>query len=140
MNPKNFLIIGGIVLVVVGVAGLAGIIGPTPEASIFGSFWWFDDAENWAHLILGIAALIIAFAAAPLQGPITLIVGLLGLAVGVWGFMAPDLLGANLENPADNILHLVVGLWAILSWRGGKSPSPSGPAMPISSGPAMPPM
>lgn len=130
MNPRNFLIIGGIVLVVVGVAGLAGIIGPTPEASIFGSFWWFDDAENWAHLILGIAALIIAFAAAPLQGPITLIVGLLGLAVGVWGFMAPDLLGANLENPADNILHLVVGLWAILSWRGGKSSSPNGPAMP----------
>ena len=138
MNPKNFLIIGGIVLVVVGVAGFAGIIGPTPEASIFGSLWWFDSAENWAHLVLGIAALIVAFGLAPLQAPITLIVGLLGLAVGVWGFMTPDLLGANLENPADNILHLVVGLWAILSWRGGKSSASKGPMMPASSNPTMP--
>lgn len=140
MNPKNFLSIGGIVLVVVGVAGLAGITGPTPEASIFGALWWFDNAENWAHLVLGIAALIIAFAAAPLQGPITMIVGLLGLAVGVWGFMAPDLLGANLENPADNILHLAVGLWALVSWYGRKSTDSSGPAVPVSSNPTMPPM
>lgn len=130
MNPKLFLIIGGIVLIVVGVAGFAGIIGPTPEASIFGDLWWFDNPENWAHLVLGIAALLIAFAVAPLRTPITLIVGLLGLAVGVWGFMAPDLLGANLENPADNILHLVVGAWALLSWFGRNSGS-SASGMPI---------
>ncbi len=131
MNPKNFLIIGGIVLIVVGVAGFAGIIGPTPEASVFGSFWWFDTAENWAHLVLGIAALAIAFALAPLRTPITLIVGLLGLAVGVWGFMAPDLLGANLENPADNILHLAVGLWALVSWYGRKSSGSGASGMPM---------
>ena len=127
MNPKNFLIIGGIVLTVVGVAGFAGIIGPTPETSVFGSFWWFDTAENWAHPVLGIAALLIAFALDPLRTPITLIVGLLGLAVGVWGFMAPNLLGANLENPADNILHLAVGLWALVSWYGRKPPGSNVP-------------
>ncbi|MBI2053250.1 MAG: hypothetical protein HYT41_00685, partial [Candidatus Sungbacteria bacterium] len=53
------------------------------------------------------------------------------LAVGVWGFMAPDLLGANLENPADNILHLAVGLWALVSWYGRKSSGSGASGMPM---------
>lgn len=122
MNPKNFLVIGGIVLIIVGIAGMVGIIGPTPEQSLFGSRWWFDAGENWTHLILGIAALVVAFGITPLQGPVTLLVGVLGLLVGLGGFFlsgaAPNFLGANLENPADNILHIVIGIWAILSWRG----------------------
>lgn len=120
MNSKNFLMIGGIVLIVVGLAGMAGIIGPTPEQSMFGSMWWFDDAENWAHLILGIAGLAIALAIPMLQTPVTVVVGLLGLLVGVWGFAMPNFLGANLENPSDNILHLAVGAWALLSWKMGR--------------------
>lgn len=124
MNPKNFLVLGGIVLIVVGLAGMMGILGPTPEASIFGPRWWFDAGENWAHLILGIAALVVAFGATPLQGPVTLLVGALGLLVGVVGFFlpgaSPNFLGANLENPLDNVLHLAVGLWALISWRGAK--------------------
>lgn len=120
MNSKNFLMLGGIVLIVVGLAGMAGIIGPTPEQSIFGNMWWFDDAENWAHLVLGIAGLAVALAIPALQTPVTLLVGVLALAVGVWGFMTPALLGANLENPSDNMLHLVVGAWALASWMMGR--------------------
>lgn len=130
MNPKNFLMIGGVVLVVVGLAGMTGIIGPTPEQSVFGSLWWFDDAENWAHLVLGIAALAIAVALPMLQAPITLVVGILGLAVGVWGFVSADLLGAMLENPADNILHLAVGAWAVASWMKGRASVASPAGMP----------
>lgn len=129
MNPKNFLMIGGVVLVVVGLAGMMGIIGPTPEQSIFGAMWWFDGAENWAHLVLGIAALAIMFGLPMLQAPITLIVGIIGLLVGVYGFVSADLLGAMLENPADNILHLAVGAWALLSWmmaRNGAASSSAG--------------
>ena len=120
MNSKNFLMLGGIVLIVVGLAGMAGIIGPTPDASIFGSMWWFDDAENWAHLVLGIAGLAVALAVPALQAPVTLLVGVLALVVGVLGFMTPSLLGANLENPLDNILHLAVGAWAMASWMMGR--------------------
>lgn len=124
MNPKNFLVIGGIILIVVGLAGMVGILGPTPDASLFGPGWWFDAGENWAHLILGIAALVVAFGVTPLQGPVTLLVGILGLLVGIWGFflggMVPNFFGANLENPADNLLHIVVGLWALISWRGAR--------------------
>ncbi|MEK9147909.1 MAG: hypothetical protein AAB650_00555, partial [Patescibacteria group bacterium] len=57
MNPKQFLQIGGVVLVLVGILGFVGVIGPTAESSLFGGAWWFDNAENWAHLVLGVVAL-----------------------------------------------------------------------------------
>ena len=131
MNPKNFLVIGGIVLLVVGLAGFFGILGPTSDQSIFGPSWYFDAGENWAHTILGIVALVVAVALpAGLQGMVTLLVGLVSLLVGIIGFvlpsMPPNFLGANLENPLDNILHLGIGIWAILSWRGAKSMMQSG--------------
>ena len=125
MNPKQFLVIGGVVLIVVGLAGFLGIIGPTPQQSILGASWYFDNAENWAHMILGVVALLVAFALpAGMQAGVTLLVGIVGLVVGLWGFLLPDatpnFYGANLENPLDNILHIAIGIWAILAWRGAK--------------------
>ena len=61
MNSKQFLTIGGVVLLLVGILGMVGIIGPTPDQSIFGDAWWFDSAENIAHTVLGIAGLVAAF-------------------------------------------------------------------------------
>lgn len=119
MNPKQFLLIGGVVLVIVGLAGFFGIIGPTPERSLFGPRWWFDNGENWAHLILGIVALISAYILnAMWQKWLVLVLGVVGLLVALWGFLvsgsaAPNFYGANLENPADNILHLLIGIWAL---------------------------
>ncbi len=136
MNPKQFLMIGGVVLLVVGLAGFFGILGPTSGQSIFGGAWYFDNAENWAHTVLGVVALIVAFALpAGMQAGVTLLVGIIGLVVGVWGFLlpagSPNFFGANLENPLDNILHLAVGLWAILSWRGAKRMMSRSPGMPM---------
>ncbi|MBI2506888.1 MAG: hypothetical protein HYW00_01995 [Candidatus Colwellbacteria bacterium] len=122
MNPKQFLLIGGLVLAVVGILGFVGVIGPTAEQSIFGSAWWFDNAENWAHLVLGIVALLAwKMLSASNQKILVILVGILGLLVGLYNFTSTSLLGANLENPADLVLHLVVGLWALyagLSKRG----------------------
>lgn len=122
MNPKQFLLIGGLVLAVVGILGFVGVIGPTAEQSIFGSAWWFDNAENWAHLVLGIVALLAwKMLSASNQKMLVILVGVLGLLVGLYNFTSTSLLGANLENPADLVLHLVVGLWALyagLSKRG----------------------
>ena len=125
MNPKQFLIIGGIVLLVVGLVGFWGILGPTPAQSIFGPSWYFDNGENWAHTILGIVALLVAVAMpAGMQAGVTLLVGAVALIVGLWGFLlpgaTPNFYGANLENPLDNILHIAIGIWAILAWRGAK--------------------
>ena len=114
MNPKQFLTIGGTVLVLVGVLGFF-LIGPTADASIFGDAWWFDNGENWAHLLLGVVGLIVAFSvkSESFQKTLVMILGIVGLLVGVYGFVSPNFLGANLENPADNILHIVVGAWAL---------------------------
>lgn len=115
LTPKGFLQIGGIILVVVGILGFIGILGPTEDSSLFGSFWWFDNAENWAHTVLGIVALAAAYGLKDMntQKSLVMIVGIVGILVGIYGFLSTNLLGANLENPADNILHLVVGAWAL---------------------------
>lgn len=121
MNPKQFLLIGGAVLALVGVLGFVGVIGPTSDASLFGNAWWFDNAENWAHLVLGIVALVAALAfPMSVQKPLTIVVGVLGVLVGLYNFYSPSLLGANLESPADLILHFVVGAWALWAGLGKK--------------------
>ncbi len=114
MNPKQFLQIGGGVLVAVGVLGFF-LIGPTDQSSIFGSAWWFDNGENYAHLIIGIVGLIASFAlAANSQKGLVMLLGIVGVLVGLYSlFIGPSFLGANLENPADTILHLAVGAWAL---------------------------
>ncbi len=114
MNPKQFLVIGGLVLVVVGILGFVGPIGPTAADSIFGNAWWFDNGENWAHLILGIVALVAAFAFPVMtHKPIVVIVGIVGIFFALYNVFSTSFLGANLESPADLILHAVVGIWAL---------------------------
>lgn len=124
MNPKQFLMIGGVVLLLIGLLGFFGIIGPTAADSLFGDTWWFDNGENWAHTILGVLALILAFALpAMAQKWVVILLGVIGVLIGVYSIFTPTFLGANLENPADTILHLVVGIWALLAGFMGKSGS-----------------
>lgn len=120
MTPKNFLLIGGIVLVLIAILGFVGVIGPTADKSIFGAGWWFDNGENWAHLIIGIIGVLGAFVFPySIQKPVVMLLGIIGILVGLYSlFIGSDFLGANLERVADTILHLVVGLWAIMSARG----------------------
>ncbi len=114
-GPSTFLKVGGIVLVLLGLVGFFAFNTPN-------SVFWLDSGENWAHLVLGIVALIAAFALGEgMQKNLTVLVGLLGLVIGIWGFFlgsgpTGNFLGlVNLENPADNVLHLVVGVWALWS-------------------------
>lgn len=126
-SPKGFLQVGGIVLLVVGIVGFFGIIGPTPEQSLFGEYWFFTTLENWAHLILGVVALL---AAAKLKDDkqargLVYLVGVLALFFGVLGFFLgseiPNLGQADLENPLDNILHLVIAIWAFWAAKDSSS-------------------
>lgn len=126
MTPRTFLIVGGVILVLVGILGMVGVIGPTAEDSLFGDTWWFDNGENWAHTGLGVVGLIAAFLfPAGAQRALVLILAVTGIAVGLYSLFKADFLGANLENPADTILHIVIGLWAFLAFRGGRTaPAP----------------
>lgn len=121
MNPKQFLYVGGAVLVLVAVLGFTGVTGPTAADSIFGDAWWFDNGENWAHLVLGVVALIAgATFPAHAQKPLVIAVGLLALFFAIYNFFSMDFYGANLESPADLILHAVVGVWALWAAYGKK--------------------
>ena len=124
-TPKGFLTYGGAILLLLGIVGFLGVF--TKEA--FPAFW-LDTGENVAHTALGIIALAIVFvpglntAFAPyyrwiviLLGVVALFFAVYGLAVG--GAAEPNTFGiSNLESPADDILHLVVGVWALYAaWR-----------------------
>jgi hypothetical protein len=121
LNPKQFLVIGGAVLVLLGIAGMIGF-GPTATKSILNDTFWLDNGENVAHLFLGVVALAAVFVPGinsvlePYYRQIVILVGLVALFFGVYGFFAgtnvPNTFGlANLEF-TDNILHLVVAVWA----------------------------
>lgn len=118
MTPKLFLQWGGIILLVLGILGF---IVP----NIGGKVLYFDAGENWAHTILGIVAIAAAYRLnASAQRSLVIIVAIVALFFGVWGFVvagrpAPNFYGlTNLENPLDNLVHLVVGIWAVLALRG----------------------
>lgn len=129
-SAKGFLTYGGIVLVVVGILGFFGIIGPMPETSLFGENWFFTLGENWAHLLLGIVGLGAAYLLkdeSMLKG-LTVLVGVIAVLAAVYGFFLtaypPNNLGvANLENPMDTILHIVVAVWAFWSLMGSQGSS-----------------
>lgn len=123
INPKAFLQLGGGVLLLVAVLGYVGIIGPTPEQSLFGMFWYFDNAENIAHFVLGVVAIASVFVlSSELQKPLVIVVGFVALLAGLASlFGVPSVFGAGLENPADTILHLFVAAWALWAGFGGSA-------------------
>lgn len=124
-TPKGFLTYGGVVLVLLGLIGMFALNSESSSPA-----FWLDNGENYAHLGLGVIALAAVFvpglnsALAPYYRWIVILVGIIALFFAVYGFVVsgnpvPNTFGlANLENPADNILHLVVGAWALYSaWR-----------------------
>ena len=116
MNPKQFLQLGGVILVVLGVVGLLPVF---TKANI--PWFYLDAGENVAHIGLGVVAIAAAYLLtdAAMQKWLVAVVGVVALFFGIYGFVVmgqpePNTFGlANLESPADNLLHLVVGAWAL---------------------------
>jgi uncharacterized membrane protein HdeD (DUF308 family) len=122
LYPRLFLIYGGAVLLLLGIVGYLGVF-TEPNTPAF----WLDSGENLAHTFLGIVALAAVFvpglntALKPYYRAIVALVGVIALFFAVYGFLnasgaEPNTFGvANLENPADNLLHLVVGIVALVA-------------------------
>ncbi len=121
--PTLFLKVGGAVLFLLGIVGYIGVTNNV-------NFFNLDAGENLAHSVLGIVALGFGFFVKDqsINKWLVVIVGVVALFFGVVGFFLtngdfmgghfahPNFLGvANLENPADNLLHLVVGIVALLA-------------------------
>ena len=124
MYPRLFLSAGGSVLLLLGVVGYATLFTEAGSPS-----FWLDGTENLAHTAVGLVAIGAAFmpgriaAMARYQRWIAALIALIALFLGVYGFLLPagssahpNAFGvANLESPADNLLHLVVGTVALAS-------------------------
>ena len=123
MNPKQFLLVGGIILLLLGIVGYAGVFSDAKSA------FYLDAGENIAHTVLGIVAIAASYLLkdANLQKWLVVVVGVVALFFGVYGFIvagnaSPNTFGvSNLESPADDILHLVVGIWALYAAFMGKT-------------------
>ena len=124
-TPKGFLTYGGAILLLLGIVGFLNVFSQTA----FPAFW-LDTGENVAHTFLGIVALAIVFVPglntmfAPYYRWIVILLGIVALFFAVYGFYvggnaSPNTINiSNLESPADDILHLVVGAWALYAaWR-----------------------
>lgn len=128
-TPRGFLLYGGIILVALGVLGLF-VLGPTPESSLLGEFFWLDGGENIVHLLLGVVALAAYYLLKDEQLTkwLVVVVGVVALVAVVAGFLnaanaIPNVGITNLENPSDNILHLVVAVWALWVGLGSRQPA-----------------
>ena len=121
MYPRLFLTVGGAVLLLLGIVGYINVFTESGTPA-----FWLDNGENLAHTVLGVVALAAVFvpglntALAPYYRPIVGLVGVIALFFAVYGFLQPAGTAAdpntfglsNLENPSDNLLHLVVGIVA----------------------------
>ena len=115
LSPTTVLRLGGAVLLLLGLIGLTGVTNSI-------TFFNLDSGENIAHVALGIVGLGAGFGTknADLHRWLVAFIAVSGLFTGIYGFtlaagdeMHRNFFGlANLENPADNVLHLVVGIWA----------------------------
>ncbi len=129
-NSTQFLRLGGGVLLLVGIVGALGL-----TANL--NFFSLDIGENVAHIGLGVVGLAAGFGLkdAKLHRYLTGVVGITALVFGLLGwfladggalsngaFAKPNFFGlANLESPADNLLHLFVAAWAIWAMMGDKN-------------------
>ncbi len=116
LSPTTFLRLGGAVLLALGIIGFTGVTNNV-------EFFNLDAGENVAHTVLGIVALAAGYGvkSPELHRWLVALVALVAVFTVIAGFFLPagsfakgNVFGvANLENPADNLLHLVVGIWGL---------------------------
>jgi hypothetical protein len=122
--PRLYLTAGGSILLLVGTVGYLNVFTESGSPT-----FWLDGGENFAHTFAGIVALAAVFvpglnrALAPHYRALVGLIGAIALFFAAYGYFAPagsssqlNTFGvANLENPAETLLHLVIGGAAIAS-------------------------
>ncbi|HEX5655377.1 MAG TPA: DUF4383 domain-containing protein [Chitinophagaceae bacterium] len=117
MSVKTASIIIGILFLLTGILGFFEnpLVGESDNA-IFHA----DAFHNYVHIGSGVLFLLFAMAAPGVTTGFMILFGLVYLGLGIWGFMKTgeggmtELLGVLHVNPADNYLHIGLGLLIIL--------------------------
>lgn len=109
MNVKTYCQVAGVLLLVLGVAGLLGF-------SIPGFLSISEPTEIFLHFLTGGLAAWAGFTAGgygSFAKTYAQVFGSIYLILGVIGFVAPDLpLGIHFDL-ACNLAHLVLGVWGV---------------------------
>lgn len=114
MRVKQFLMIGGVLLLLLAVLGFAGFS--------LGNALYFDKAENWAHLVLGVVALAAYYYASPsMQKTLAMGLGVVALYFGIHGLFLSqttpfNYFGVTNLEYFDDVAHLAIGVWGL--WAG----------------------
>jgi uncharacterized membrane protein YuzA (DUF378 family) len=113
MSPQLFLQIGGGLFLLLG---LFGFVAPNTLDGML----QLSDQQNIVHVVLGLASLVLGFV--PWAGLekrwAALIIALIALFFGLMGFVWSEnpfnALGmTDFEDPLDNILYIIIGIWGI---------------------------
>ena len=104
----------GIVLTLVGVLGMFTTTSQAHAQPLLG----FDVnlTHNIVHLATGALGLVAGFALLSLARTYALVLGIVYLVVAIWGFADADPLGLFVHiNPADNVLHVAIGVIGLVA-------------------------
>lgn len=120
MKSTQFLTVGGWIYVLIAIAGAMGLLGPTPDRSLFGTSWYFTAPENWGFFLAGVVSLFGALTLSRhTQRLLVGGIGLVAVILGIWSFFAeghaPNFYGANLESPLDSLLYFGIAFWSYLA-------------------------
>lgn len=109
---KNFAVIFGLVMVVVGILGFTQIAAP--NGYLLGLFH-VNVEHNVIHLATGIISILCGFASWQASQAFFRIFGLVYALVALLGFYYGDqpILGMVANNTADNVLHTLIALFAL---------------------------
>lgn len=111
MSPVRVLAyLFGLVLLIIGILGFMPAF--TPNGLLLGYFA-INDMHNILHVVTGVIALVLAMDSIYSRWFFR-IFGLIYLVIGVIGFWHPEMMGFMTMNGADNVLHTVIGVVALL--------------------------
>jgi hypothetical protein len=108
MMKTLYLVVGGVLVLV----GIVGFVMPSP---LFGLFE-VNALHNIVHVASGALAILAATQGVGAMRTFGRIFGIVYLAIGIAGFVTPDLFGLMHVNTPDNLLH--IGIAAVFLYAG----------------------
>ena len=124
MNATLYSRVTAFALTVVALLGII-LSAVGQEAALGENFLSFDWTHNILHVVLAGAAFLFGFGNLPanITRTFAIIFGFVYLALGIVGFIVGSndpIAGMHLEV-GENIIHLLIGVWCVVSGFGGRS-------------------
>lgn len=120
MNPVTYWRVTAFALAATAVLGI--ILSATNNEDLLGAnFLTFDWTHNILHVVLALAAFVFGFAALPgnIVKTFAIIFGFVYAGLGVTGFVTETVGPIGLEL-GENLIHILIGAWALVSGFGAK--------------------